>query len=177
MVDAGKRTGVLGVSAALLLLVALTGCAKAPAPVPAPTAVSEDASQSVVSTASLVTTSPSIDATPIVDSAGAEIGTTLTVGSATTRPVVGGIPRPTNQTVITEGRKLLLRSHDVLQIDEISVRSVTQDKKGTWWALVDVKDKLAGENQAVLTFDGKRWIISVFGQGITDDDIPPDVRF
>jgi hypothetical protein len=175
-VDARKRIAGLQIAVALLVIAGFAGCARHSTPASS-SSVSGSASSSVSATTSVGETSSVKNSTANVDAAGAAIGSKLTVGSANTKPRSGGIPRPSKQTAEEKARTLLLQSGDVLKVQDAAVRSMTQDTGGTWWVLVDVKAKPTGEGQAVLTFDGKRWDVSVFGQGVTDDDLPPDVHF
>lgn len=75
----------------------------------------------------------------------------------------GGIQRPADKTATDAAVKLLHESQDIGTVSSISVRGMTLDKKGRWWALVAIKDDLAGSDQAVLTFDGKAWDVMVLG--------------
>ena len=108
------------------------------------------------------------------------MGTSLTVGSAGSGAKgggAGGIPRPTDAAAIAAAERLLHSTGDIGKVRSASVRGMTRNKKGTWWVLVAIDDSLAGKDQAVLTFDGKTWDVEVFGEGVSNDDLPPDVRF
>jgi hypothetical protein len=175
-VDARKRAGLLRIAVALAVMVGAAGCARHSTSASS-SSVSKEASRSVSPTSSLAASSSGGGATSSVDAAGAAIGSKLTVGSANTKPKGGGIPEPSKRTAEKKARALLVESGDVLKVEDATVRSMTQDAHGTWWVLLEVKVKPTGEGQAVLTFDGSKWDVSIFGQGVTDDDLPPDVRF
>jgi hypothetical protein len=168
----------IALAGALFLAAGAAGCASKAA-VPSPTSSTTSAiSTPAVASPATPGAQPPVSAPPTVDAAGAAIGKSLTVGSAkpkAARP--GGIARPTSAVAIGEAIRLLRKDQGIGSVRSISVRGMTQDKKGHWWILIAVTDATTGSNEAVVAFDGKTWDDPVFGQGITDDNLPPDVRF
>jgi len=113
---------------------------------------------------------------PKVDMEGGAISNTLTIGSASSKSVRPGIARPGDAAAVSNGIRVLLADDDISKGATASVRSMTQDKAGHWWVLLDVNDSGA-KGQGVVTFDGKAWQDVIYGETVTNSDLPPDVHF
>ncbi|MDR3686243.1 MAG: hypothetical protein P4L93_04715 [Coriobacteriia bacterium] len=172
--DAKSAASLLAVAVALLAVLGVVGCnPKAAAPV-APSAA---APGGVTPTASPSQPSAPATAPANVDAAGGAIGAPVSVGSASKSAQIGSIPRPSNKVAATKGVKALQDDGQIGKLKSVSVRAMTQDKKGRWWVLLAVTDDTAGTNQAVVSFDGKTWSDVAIGTTISTTDLPPDVRF
>jgi hypothetical protein len=176
-VKTATRILLLSATAALFVALAATGCGRRSGQTPQ-AATPAQATQTVVtpSTPATPAAAGSFSTTGGVDAAGAAAGAPLTVGSAS-KSARGGIPRPADKTATSIAVSLLHGEGQIGRVRSISVRSMTQDKKGHWWVLIAIQDDMAGKNQVVLTYDGKGWDDAVFGEGVSNDDLPPDVRF
>ena len=176
----GRTTPLLRVigAVALLGLLGVAGCARQTPQTPHPT-VSNEATGATTSTPAMpgppvVATSTSSRAVSMPLCRGEHVAD-CRAGEKTSK--AGGIPRPADKTAADEAVRLLHESQDIGKVQSIAVRGMTQDSKGQWWVLVAITDDLAGSDQAVLTYNGKSWDVMVFGEGVSNDDLPPDVRF
>jgi hypothetical protein len=173
-VDPIIKTPTLRLVAAIAgfaLAVGVVGCAPKPV-TPVTVQVPTTAAPSVGPTSA-----PTASATGSVDAAGSAVGSTLTVGSASKGGKSSGIARPTDKAATAATVKELREDDQIGKVRSVSVRVMTQDNKGDWWVLVTIKDDMAGTNEVVMTYDGESWEYVVFGEGVTDEDLPPDVRF
>ena len=170
---AKTMTGPL-VMVALLVAMGVVGCSPKPAE---PLASSANPPAATASATPPAQPSATSTAAPTVDAAGGAIGTPVTVGSAGKSAHIGSIPRPSNKVAVAKGVKALQADGQIGKVKRVSVRAMTQDKKGRWWVLLAVTDDTAGTNQAVVSFDGKSWSDVAIGTSISSSDLPPDVRF
>jgi hypothetical protein len=161
---------------ALLLAVVAAGCASqsSRAPLSAATEATPAVSASS-SPAAQTTTAPTPPSG--TDAAGAAMGGSLTIGSAGKSAGRGGIARPSDKAATDATVKYARESEGIGTVKSVGVLGMTQDKKGTWWVLLAITDSEMGSNRAVMTFNGKAWDNMIFGEGISNDDLPPDVRF
>jgi hypothetical protein len=163
---------------ALVLLLAITAAGCATQPSRAPLSAAPEATPAVVASsppASGATTAPTPPSG--TDAAGGAMGGSLTIGSAGKSAGRGRIARPSEMSATDATVKYARESEGIGTVKSVGVLGMTQDKKGTWWVLVAITDSEMGSNRAVMTFDGKVWDDMIFGEGITNDDLPPDVRF
>ena len=170
---AKTMAGPLVVMAVLLAAVGVVGCSPKAAEPVAPSATTPAAASATPP----AKPSASATAAPTVDAAGGAIGTPVTVGSAAKSAQIGSITRPSNKVAVAKGVKALQADGQIGKVKSVSVRAMTQDKKGRWWVLLTVTDDTAGTNQAVVTFDGKAWSDVALGTSISSSDLPPDVHF
>ena len=165
-------------------MVALIGLAVAGAPAggcahraSAPVVTSNPAVRPVpVATAPLAAGTPSATPPPTVDMEGGAISNTLTIGSGSSKSTRPGIARPSDPAAVSNGIRVLLADDDISKGANAKVRAMTQDRAGHWWVLLDVSDAGA-KGQGVVVFDGKAWQDVVYGEKVTDSDLPPDVHF
>jgi hypothetical protein len=171
-----RRSLAVALAAALLVGLSATRCARQASVTPASRPSEVSTATTPAASEPSKATSASTVSTPAVDDAGAAIGSSLTVGSAKSGPK-SGLPRPSNAAAITAAERLLHQTGDIGTVKSARVLGMTVDSQGAWWVLVEITDDLAGTDQAVLTYDGKKWDVMVFGEGVSNDDLPPDVRF
>jgi len=176
MMRSVARTTIVRLTVAVALLGSLGATACSPKVV-APVAPSATAPAATTSATPPSQPSASTTSAPKVDASGGAIGASLTVGSAGKSGHIGTIPRPSDKVALAKGVKALQDDGQIGKVKSVSVRSMTQDKKGRWWVLLNVTDDTAGTNEAVVSFDGKSWTDVAIGAGISNDDVPPDVRF
>ena len=170
---AKTMAGPLVAMAVLLAAAGVVGCS----PKPAEPVASSATTPAAASATPPAKPSASATAAPTVDAAGGAIGTPVTVGSAAKSAQIGSITRPSNKVAVAKGVKALQADGQIGKVKSVSVRAMTQDKKGRWWVLLTVTDDTAGTNQAVVTFDGKAWSDVALGTSISSSDLPPDVHF
>ena len=168
-----SKVGVLVAALALSALVLFaTGCSSSSKPI----ASSSSSSSGTTSHVATIPAAAQTSGTPKTDASGGEIASGLTVSGDKKKAPVGAVARPSDATVVSHAKELLSADQGAT-VRSASVSAGTQDSKGTWWILLSVQTKNLGVQKAVITFDGKHWDDPVFGSGISDTDLPKDVRF
>ena len=171
----GRRSKV-GVLVSALVLSALVAFAAGCSSSSKSTASSPSTGSATTSHIATTPAAAQTSGTPKTGASGGEIASGLTVSGNKKKAPVGAVAEPSDATVISHAKELLSADQDA-SVRSASVSASTQDSKGTWWILLSVQTKNLGTQKAVLTFDGKHWDDPVFGSGISDTDLPKDVRF
>lgn len=160
-------------AAAIAALLLVAGCASSSTP--ASTSTTPESTSTATTSSPAATAAPQATASPTVDAAGGAISSTLTVGSP--QKQIGKIPRPVDTVAAEAARKVLLANHEGTGLKTAWVMGMTQDSKGTWWVLVNLRDSGDRAIAAVVTYNGKKWQEQIAGDVINNSDLPKDVRF